>query len=103
MMKIIILIICSVFVLSIFSQEEISQEEQDLLNKVNAENAATAATAESQEAYNNGITLFGEKKYKEAIASFKTAIEGDPNFEAAYYNKGIAEIQSKSYQISAFL
>lgn len=98
MKKLILIAVYTLIALSLFSQGDLSQEEQDLLNKVNAENASSAATAESQEAYNNGIALFGKREYKKAIASFSKAISGDPKFEAAYYNKGVAQNQAKLYK-----
>lgn len=72
---------------SMFSQAELTPEEQAFQDSINLVNASNAATAEAQEAYNLGIKLFGENKMKEAVASFDKAIAGDPKFEAAYYNK----------------
>ena len=68
---------------------------RDSITKLNQSNAAIAA---SQEAYNKGIELFNQKKFKEAIASFNKSITSDPNFTAAYYNKGVAENEAEMYQ-----
>ena len=51
-----------------FSAQELTPEEQAFQDSINALNTASAATAESQEAYNNGIALFGNEKYKEAVS-----------------------------------
>ncbi len=40
-------------------------------------------------AYNNGIDLTNQEKYKEAIVSFEKAIKIEPAFADAYYNLGI--------------
>ena len=74
-----------------FSAQELTSEEQAFQDSINALNTASAATAESQEAYNNGIVLFSQEKYKEAVTAFDKSISGDSKFEAAYYNKGIAQ------------
>jgi len=40
-------------------------------------------------AYNNGIDLTNQEKYREAVASFEKAIKIEPTFADAYYNLGI--------------
>ena len=97
-MKKILFSIAAIFIgVSSWAQVELTPEEQAFQDSINVVNAANAATAESQEAYNSGIALFGQNKMKEAVASFDKAIAGDPKFEAAYYNKGVAQYKMKDY------
>ena len=77
--------------LSFGQLETLTPKEQaykDSIAKLNQQNAAVAA---SQEAYNRGVTQFSGKNYAAAIAEFQKSINSDPNFTAAYYNKGLTE------------
>ena len=79
------------------SDEELTPVEiayRDSIALLNADNARTSA---SQEAYNEGINLFEQKKFKESIGKFDLAIKGDTLFQFAFYNKGIAQIEIKKY------
>ena len=73
------------------AQEELTPEEQAYRDSITALNLENEAIANSQTAYNKGIEQFQSKNYKSAIAEFKKSIKFDPNFTAAYYNKGVAE------------
>jgi tetratricopeptide (TPR) repeat protein len=44
----------------------------------------------SQEASDQGVAYLDRQRYDEAIAEFNKAIEIDPDFADAYYNRGIA-------------
>ena len=81
-----------------FSQvEELTPEEQAYRDSITALNIENAAIANSQEAYNNGIKLFSDKKFEASIEQFKKSVGFDPNFTAAYYNKGVAENEIGKY------
>ena len=67
---------------------------RDSIAKLNSQNDAIA---KSQEAYNKGIQLFGEKNYKGAIEQFSTSVKLDPKFTGAFYNKGVAENEAELY------
>ena len=78
--------------------DELTPEEQAYRDSITALNLENAAIANSQEAYNKGIQLFAEKKYPAAIEQFRKSIQFDPNFTAAYYNKGVAENEAERYE-----
>jgi len=40
--------------------------------------------------YNNGVDLYGQSKYDEAIKAYDEAIRLDPNLAMAWINKGSA-------------
>ena len=87
-----------------FSQvEELTPEEQAYRDSITALNIENAAIANSQEAYNNGIKLFSDKKFEASIEQFKKSVGFDPNFTAAYYNKGVAENEIGKYPVDFFL
>ncbi|MCH7552086.1 50S ribosomal protein L10, partial [Patescibacteria group bacterium] len=58
---------------------------------------------ESQESYNEGIQLFEQKKDQDAVSSFDKAIEINPRFYKAYFNRGTASLQLKDYKKAAEL
>ncbi|MHB1680815.1 MAG: tetratricopeptide repeat protein [bacterium] len=48
--------------------------------------------------FDEGIKLHSEEKFEEAIKKFTKVIEIDPNYAAAYNNRGSAYYNSKKYQ-----
>src|SRR5690554_3866819 len=77
--------------------QELTEKEQAYRDSIAALNEENATIAASQEAYNQGIELFNQKSYRKAIVAFKTSIASDPNFTAAYYNKGVAENEANLF------
>ncbi len=53
--------------------------------------ACLAINPKAIDAYNKGITLTGQAKYDEALASFNKALKIEPSFVDAYYNLGILQ------------
>src|ERR1700749_167164 len=54
--------------------------------------ATTLAPAQDAEMFNNsGTTKFNAKQYADALLDFNKAIELKPDFEKAYYNRGLAK------------
>jgi len=47
-----------------------------------------------------GVTLFEEGKYEQAIDEYTKAIELDPNLTDAYYNRGLAYLMTKQYDLA---
>jgi tetratricopeptide (TPR) repeat protein len=84
--------------LSGLAQIELTPKEQAYQDSINRINASNAATAEAQTAYNDGINLFSSNDFSKAIAAFDKAIAGDPNFQAAYYNKGVAPSEIRQFK-----
>jgi tetratricopeptide (TPR) repeat protein len=57
---------------------------------VNAQEEKRDNKFASQEASDQGVAYLDRQRYDEAIAEFNKAIEIDPSFADAYYNRGIA-------------
>ena len=75
-----------------FSQiDELTPEEKFYRDSITHLNESNAAIEASQLAYNEGIELFKQKKYKGAANKFSASITNDPKFTPAYYNKAVAE------------
>ena len=72
------------------SENQLTDQEQAYRDSIEALNAENERAAVAQDAYNAGIEFFQNKKYKESIAQFNKAIEGDSSFQFAYFNKGVA-------------
>lgn len=51
-----------------------------------------------QAAFDNGVKLLGEKKFKEALSEFNKALQGDPTFAEAYIGKGDALTATEDFQ-----
>lgn len=51
-----------------------------------------------QAAFDNGMKLLGEKKFKEALADFNKALQADPTFAEAYIGKGDALTAIEDFQ-----
>jgi len=82
-----------------FSQiEELTPEEKFYRDSIMHLNESNAAIEASQTAYNEGIELFKQKKYKGAVGKFSTSISNDPKFTPAYYNKAVAENMMEDYK-----
>ena len=56
--------------LSLSQLEELTPSEKAYSDSIAALNTQNAMTAQSQEFYNKGIQLFGEKNYSDAINQF---------------------------------
>jgi tetratricopeptide (TPR) repeat protein len=48
--------------------------------------------------YNQGVDLFNQGEYQQAIDAFDSAIELDPDFADAYFNRGIAHYRLGNFQ-----
>ena len=60
--------------------------QEDTVNTIVVE-----ANQEAELAYNKGISLMGEKQYKEAVAQFEEALKYNAQFRQAYVNMGSAK------------
>src|SRR3989338_7081396 len=83
--------------LALAQVDDLTPEEKAYRDSITALNLENQAITNSQEAYNRAIELFSEKKFPAAIEEFRKSIQFDPNFTAAYYNKGIAENELERY------
>ncbi len=57
--------------------------------------ASTLVVVAGQEAalsYNQGLTDFGEGRYTKALMDFSDAIDAQPSFDKALYNRGVMEL-----------
>jgi hypothetical protein len=68
---------------SIAQLDELTPSEARYRDSIKSLNLQNEAIAKSQESYNKGIELFGQKKYDQAIVSFSESIKYDANFTAA--------------------
>src|SRR5690554_982573 len=106
--KLLLFSFCLFFLGGITFAQELTEKEQAYRDSIAALNEENATIAASQEAYNQGIELFNQKSYRKAIVAFKTSIASDPNFTAAYYNKGrseehTSELQSRPHLVCRLL
>jgi len=68
-----------------------AQEADTVMTSADKENM------EARKAYNSGIENFKNKNYREAINNFNNAIELDPEFEQAFYNRGSVKKKIKEF------
>ena len=80
---------------------DLTEKEKTYRDSIANLNAANENNAASQDMYNTGIELFKSKKYNSAILKFKKAIELNPQFKDAYYNKCVAENEIQKYSAAA--
>ena len=53
--------------------------------------------SEAIEFYNEGVELFKQKKYKQAVEKYSETIDLMPEYINAYYNRGNSYLQLKKY------
>jgi tetratricopeptide (TPR) repeat protein len=76
-------------------KEKPAPESRDASKEVSKEGATLRE--EAQKAFQTGAQFEADKKYVEAVASFKEAIKIDPTFAEAYSHLGSANIELKNY------
>ena len=92
MRKWIFTFILTILFFGIMAQENKPSEVLDTIKTVSAADNQTA-----EKIYNQGIVLFQQGKYDEAIAQFNEAIKIKPNFAKAYINRATSKVEQKKY------
>jgi tetratricopeptide (TPR) repeat protein len=54
-------------------------------------------TPEAQQAYNNGVQVYGQQRYQEALKEFERAILAKPDFSQAFAARGSAYFAMRDY------
>jgi len=74
---------------------QVGNEPTEVIDTVKTVSAADNQKAEKL--YNQGIVLYQQQKYDEAIAKFNEALKIKPNFAKAYFNRATCKAEQEKY------